>query len=85
MIQTRVLTGSAIRTGSPSGTRITLVAHPLLMLAYAITQAITQSWITLGVFTGLILPDQTLNKLEDRGQYLLDEVQGFGSAGLRLL
>jgi hypothetical protein len=33
----------------------------------------------------LILPDQTLNKLEDRGQDLLNEVQGFGSAGLRLL
>ena len=55
------------------------------MLAYAIAQAVTQSRITFGVLTGLILPDQTLNELEDRGQYLLDEVQGFGSAGLRLL
>lgn len=55
------------------------------MLVNAITQAVTQSRITFCVLTGLILPDQTLNKLEDRGQDLLDEVQGFGSAGLRLL
>lgn len=79
------MTGSAILTGSPSGTRITLVAHPLFMLVDAITQAIAQSRVTFGVFTGLILPDQTLQELEDRGQDLLDEVQGFGSAGLRLL
>ena len=51
------------------------------MLAYAITQAVTQSRITFGVLTGLILPDQTLNELEDRGQYLLDEVHSEGLAG----
>ena len=59
---------------------MTLVAQPLFMLCNAITQTITQSRVTLGVFTGLILPDQTLKKLEDRGQDLLDEVQGFGAS-----
>jgi len=71
--QTLALIGSAMRTGSPSGTMITRVAHPLLMFSNATTQAILEIWLLLCVLTGLVLSQKRLNKLEDRGEDLLND------------
>jgi len=62
-----------MRTGSPSGTRITRVAHPLLMFSNATTQAILEIWLLLCVLTGLVLSQKRLNELEDRCEDLLDD------------
>jgi hypothetical protein len=69
--QTLALIGSAMRTGSPSGTRITRVAHPLLMFSNATTQAIFEIGLLLCVLTGLVLSDDGLDELEDRSKNLL--------------
>lgn len=66
--QTLALTVSAKRTGSPSGTRITLVAHPL----DAIHKALTKSRLFGDTFTGLVLPKDRLNELQNRCDDLFD-------------
>lgn len=74
--QTRTLTGSASLTGSPLGTSTTLVAHPLFMLANAIQETITQSWITFCIFAGGVSAQQMLDELEHCQQDLLDDHLG---------
>jgi hypothetical protein len=69
--QTLAFIGSAMRIGSPLGTKITLVAHPLLMVSNATMQAIFEICLLLCVLTGLVLPQDRLNELEDRGKDLL--------------
>jgi hypothetical protein len=54
--------GSANLTGSPSGTRITLVAHPLMSVD-AIAKALTEAGTLLSIFTRLVLSKKRLNEL----------------------
>lgn len=61
MTQTRALTGSARRTGSPLGTRTTLVAQPLVMASNAIPETSFESRLWFGVFTLDVPLNQLLN------------------------
>jgi len=58
--QTRALTSSARRTGSPWGTMITLVAHPLLMPINAIKEMFFKLILFLGILADGVLARQAL-------------------------
>ena len=64
--QTRTFASSASLIGSPFGTSITRVAHPLFMTADTIQQPVTQAWIAFAIFTGFVLSQDVFQELEDR-------------------